>query len=299
MVEIGFKKPNNAVIQGPYKGGSPLVEFLDVGTVANMYPGRLVQRENTDYDTKVGGVGSGNKDPFGWLGYEQASDNFRPATRATIYVLDDVAPVHSGAGFRVRASLAAGFTVNKGDLLGAWSNGEVMGPLISTPAGLALRIPFTKNASELDTSIDIAAGIMAYDAFVDITTLAASSTVDFGILSGEAGGDADGFLDGVSGAAAGVVYPDLNDTTEANLTLGVLLGDHIKSGDTTPEFSPIRKAYIFDGTAKSLTYTTSNHSVAGNLYLTLGGPGFMAVARAEETVDASAAAAAIWARSLI
>ncbi len=123
MVQLGFVKPSNDVIQGDSPKGSPFVEFLQIKTVANMYPGRLVERDTTDYQCKVG-TAAGKV--MGWLGYAEAPSEFKPATRDTIYVVNDTAPVHSGAGFRVRGSLQSGQNVVKGEKLVAGAAGELV-----------------------------------------------------------------------------------------------------------------------------------------------------------------------------
>ena len=62
------------------------------------------------------------------------------------------------------------------------------------------------------------------DVFLDVTTLeatGATKTIDIGTLSTDSG-DADGFLDGASVAAAGIIRGSL---TNAAVTRGVLLTD--------------------------------------------------------------------------
>lgn len=120
MVQIGFTKPNNDVIQGD----SPFVEFLMIKTVANCYPGRLVTRDTDDSHIKVNPVAA-TASPVGWLGYALAFSSHKPTNRDTIYAVNASAPVHKGKGFRVRASLASGENVVKGAPLVAAANGEV------------------------------------------------------------------------------------------------------------------------------------------------------------------------------
>jgi hypothetical protein len=74
-----------------------------------------VKEDTHDNDIEVCGAG----DPcIGVLGYEQASKKYRPATRATIYVAGDQAPVLSGPGTIVMLYLSAtGATIVKGDKL--------------------------------------------------------------------------------------------------------------------------------------------------------------------------------------
>jgi len=80
-----------------------------------------------------------------------------------------------------------------------------------------------------------------------VTVLEASRTIDWGLLSTESGGDADGFADGLTTAAAAMVKPTLVSTGQ---TLGVLLRvDESGAGVLVPE------QHRLDGTAKTLSYT--------------------------------------------
>jgi hypothetical protein len=135
MVQLGFVKPNNDVIQGDFPHGSPFMQLLQIKTVANMYPGRLVIRDTTDYQVGVGGA-SGHV--IGWLGYGEAPTGFKPATRTTIYAVNDTAPVHSGGGFRVRASLAIGQNVVKGQRLMPAAAGELTDYVAATDDAVAI-----------------------------------------------------------------------------------------------------------------------------------------------------------------
>jgi hypothetical protein len=95
--------------------GQPDVQYLNVETVANCYPGRFVKRDTHDNDVEVCGAAGV---PIGVLGYEQASKKYRPATRATIYVASDQAPVLKGPGTVVMLYLSAdAATIVKGDPL--------------------------------------------------------------------------------------------------------------------------------------------------------------------------------------
>lgn len=135
MVQLGFVKPNNDVIQGDFPHGSPMVQYLQIETVANMYPGRLVKRDTTDYQVEVCGA-SGHA--IGWLGYGEAPDADKPTTRTTIYTVLATAPVHSGGGFRVRASLASGQNVVKGQRLMPAAAGELTDYVAATDDAVAI-----------------------------------------------------------------------------------------------------------------------------------------------------------------
>lgn len=93
-----------------------------VETATNMYPGRLVEVGTNDDDVVVGTAGG---DVYGWLGYEQTSKKYRPATVDTIYSADDQATVINGSGIIVVASLGFPATVTKGERLTSSAAGEV------------------------------------------------------------------------------------------------------------------------------------------------------------------------------
>jgi hypothetical protein len=103
--------------------GEPLVEELEIKTVATMYPGRLVERDTNDSSVKAGTAAG---PVMGWLGYEQAHKNYRPADKTTIYKVNDEAPVLFGGHFVIIGSLQSGQNVTKGAKLVAAAAGELL-----------------------------------------------------------------------------------------------------------------------------------------------------------------------------
>lgn len=293
MVQTGYNTPYHKIIMG----GNPLVQELKIETATNCYPGRLVTRGTNDDDAVVGdGIGA----PIGWLGYEQAGV-FMPDSITTLYDANAQAPVLSGAGnlIYMPSGLAAGTVAAKRDPLLSWGGGQVV-PGVSMGGRYAIKIPFTKNTSESDTGVDLPAGVLVTGALIQVTTAASGGTIDVGILSTESGGDADGFIDGVSCAATGFVVPNNVDATAANNTMGVLLVESdILSADGTALYYSVPVPYKTDGTAKSVSYTTSNHTIAGNILLFIESPGVQLVGKAEKSVSAASAAADLQVRTLI
>ena len=96
--------------------GQPDIQYLNLETASECYPGRFVTKGTHDNDVVVCGAGGV---PVGVLGYEQASKKDRPATRATIYVVDAQVPVlKRGKGATVMLYLSAdAATIVKGDKL--------------------------------------------------------------------------------------------------------------------------------------------------------------------------------------
>lgn len=120
MADVGYgPKPTNKIIVA----GQPLTQILKVETVANVYPGRLVEKGTNDDDIKVGTAGG---DVIGWAGYENTIKKHRPATVDTIYLVNAQIAVEHGGGFVIVASLADGETITKGERLCAGANGEVV-----------------------------------------------------------------------------------------------------------------------------------------------------------------------------
>ena len=117
--DYGWRKPTNKIVVA----GCPLVANYKVEDATTMYAGRLVIKGTTDADIKVCPV-TATSYPTGWLGYEQTSPSYRPATVDTIYLINSYAAVLSGGGFIIVASLATG-TPAKGAPLCQAAAGEV------------------------------------------------------------------------------------------------------------------------------------------------------------------------------
>jgi len=106
---VGPQPANGIVVSG-----QPKVQYLNIETVANCYPGRFVTKGTHDNDLAVCGAAG---IPVGVLGYEHASKKYRPSTRDTIFKVNDQAPVLTGPGVTVLLYLAQSQTVIKGDKL--------------------------------------------------------------------------------------------------------------------------------------------------------------------------------------
>lgn len=132
-----------------------------------------------------------------------------------------------------------------------------------------MKIPFVKSTSERDTGVDLPNNALVHDVFVEVTTAVSGATINVGLLSSETGGVSDGFLKGASCSSAGVVFPVLTSTTSGGQTLGSYLkATEIKSADTTAIYLAVRKIhYAGSVTAKRVSYTTSDHTIAGNIYI--------------------------------
>lgn len=134
------------------------------------------------------------------------------------------------------------------------------------PGVFLLEFDIDRAAGETDTGYDFKKGDVILGACVDVQTAeatAATKTIDVGLLSTEAGGDADGFLDGVVTSANAVVQGDIVATDGVNQNyiaaapkLGALLRSGLLGSDLAAEAAAlIPRPHVCDGTAKSLTYT--------------------------------------------
>jgi hypothetical protein len=256
LTDLGYTKITNDVIIGD----SPRRADLNVETATNMYPGRLATKGTTDFDLIVN---TAVLPPAGWLGYGYANSAAKPATRATAYAADILAPIHKGGGFPVRSRLAAGANVSRYDMVANWAAGQVIGPVSPGDNGLWLKVPFVKKTSEFDTTIDLPANMLVADTLVEVVTNVASGTIDIGLLSSESGGDADGFVDGQDCATAGIFRPGATLTTGSNEVYysaairGALLRSLTAGSDLATDVGTYEEiVHLCDGTAKSLTYTT-------------------------------------------
>lgn len=283
MADTGYVTPTGKIV---VRGEAPIKIEKNIGTVANCYPGRLVIKETTDYDVAVA---DGVSPPIGFLGYEDTNENERPATKGTIYVVEDKAMVLAGGGFAILGKLAAGFAVTMGDLLLSWSNGRVVpGAMINGCA--AIKVPYTKNTSAKDTGIDIPGGVIIRDVVVQSVVADASGTIDVGFINAVESGDEDGLLDGEALAATGFRIHNMVDASDASNTFGAYLYEvAIKDATGTPVYYRVPKmpGYVTDGTIKSLSYTTSNHTQSGFLFVVIDSPGIVPVGRAGESMAAA------------
>ncbi len=135
------------------------------------------------------------------------------------------------------------------------------------------------SAAEVDTGLDLpVANLIVTDAFLRVTAIDATETLEVGILSSESGGDADGFLDLMDVGTAGLVNPYPTVTNGSNIDYhatngsiyGVFLSQLIAGADAVATVGGFeRRNYRTDGTAKSISYTetTGGDTLAGYLYL--------------------------------
>ncbi len=136
-------------------------------------------------------------------------------------------------------------------------------------------IPFssadTSDATETDTGFDLPTNgaVLPMGIGVDVTNAASTETIDVGILASESGGDANGFIalgaltTAASIIAGNVVTVGSNESYLASTTLGALVHDFAVGTDVnedTGQSSP--KAYVCNGTAKSISYTLTTGTAA-------------------------------------
>lgn len=296
----GIQKPTNKIVASASR--PPMIQELKIETVANMYAGRLVQPGTNNDDIVVGDASKA----MGWLGYEDTAPIYRPDTVDTIYVVNDKAAMLNGGGFNPVASLATPSVVKRGDGLANWAAGQLIGPAYPAVGGIILEIPFTNSAAAaVDTGIDIPGDVLVKNCYIDVTTEVAASTIDVGFINAVEGGDEDGLIDGVACTATGPIQPGITtagstETYMASTTKGALLTTFLAGADVVGDVGTnVEHPYKTDGTIKSLSYTTNDKAIVGNIMVELAYPGLKIVAEAEEDKNASSAAADIIVRSVI
>jgi hypothetical protein len=116
------------------------------------------------------------------------------------------------------------------------------------------------------TEIALPKGFVVTDVFGEVLVVDSGATVDVGLASGETGGDANGFIDGMSLATLGFVRPNVTRTLGssadyyASTTRGALLADFTVGADTSAatigNYQEIE--HVCDGTAKTISVSGSS-----------------------------------------
>jgi hypothetical protein len=139
------------------------------------------------------------------------------------------------------------------------------------------KIPFSAQTSETDTGFDLPDKCEVLDVLVDVQTSEAGRTIDVGLLSSESGGDADGFIVGLSIASTGLARGQAEtaigtyETYWGSNTRGALMSDYVAGSDSAGDHGLYNeKPHLSDSvTAKSVSYSCSagTLSAAGYIYL--------------------------------
>jgi hypothetical protein len=133
------------------------------------------------------------------------------------------------------------------------------------------KIPITRVAStaEQDTLVDLPAKSLVQAVYIEVVTAevtGTTKTILVGTLSSESGGDADGFIVGVSVASTGIKIPSL---VNGAVTVGALSKETIT--DSGAATSAVRVPYATTAnTAKSISYTLASNNWAefvGNIVI--------------------------------
>lgn len=141
-----------------------------------------------------------------------------------------------------------------------------------------LTISTTPTGSEQDTTWDLPAKALVLDIWVDVTAAevtGTTKTLDVGLLSSESGGDADGFIAGLSVASTGVKVPgyarDGGSAYFDTNTKGVLISSFVQGSGTDDRGLYAVKAHSAGSvTAKSVSYTAGDtdwNEFRGSIYI--------------------------------
>lgn len=293
--ESGYNTPVGKVVVR----GTPAIQIgKQVETATNVKPGRLLKMGTTEAEVKVH---DGVSAPRFWCGWEQASSNFRKEAIGTAFDADDTAPCLAGGNFAILAKQAPGFISKTGDRMFSWGASGQVAPGDYINGCAAVRINFEKKTSEFDTGVDLDAGMWVKDVIGEATVGGAGGvTLTVGLLASESG-DADGFLAAEVMASNTRISHNIGPTATGAQTLGAFLKTtQIKDADGTYTVQLNGAGKVGDGTAKSISYTTSNTTgLTGYIWVLMGGPGVSEVGVCAEGVDSSAAEADVIVESKI
>jgi hypothetical protein len=112
--DLLFRKPSIAVIQGDSEPMYGVVAAT--ATVTYLKPGKLLSMLTNTGEVDIAGEADASFN-LGILGYEYTPDEYRPATRDTIYAVGDHVAIHAKPGMRFRGFLMNSAAVNPGDTL--------------------------------------------------------------------------------------------------------------------------------------------------------------------------------------
>lgn len=181
-------------------------------------------------------------------------------TRGSIaFSIDSVTPLESTVDAYIMAPggqfvIARG--IKSGDPTEVWVDTAERNQNMVVPFNIA----DTTATTETDTGFNFVAGmvIMPHPA-IFVTAIDATETIDVGLLSGESGGDADGFLALLSVGTLGAVSGSMTSTP----TVGALLRETVTADAGTAQ---MRKPNVI-AAAVSLTYTLTAGSDTGAGYI--------------------------------
>ena len=109
-----FRKPSLAIVQGD---DAPMFGVVAAtATATYLYPGKLVSMLTNDGEIDIAGTADASFN-LGILGYEYTPDEYRPATRDTVYAVGDHVAIHAKPGMRFRGFLMNSAAVYPGDML--------------------------------------------------------------------------------------------------------------------------------------------------------------------------------------
>jgi len=163
------------------------------------------------------------------------------------------------------ASLPHYTTIYAMDINGNVTNNALTGQLVTVLAGQI--VPGA--ASETSTGFNLPANAILTNVFLNVLTpetSGATKTVEVGLLSSETGGNASGFLNGVSVASAGLVLGGAtvvvggSNTYYSATSKGVFLANFLAGGNVADEYGlnyehPFLTSSV---TAKTISYTPAS-----------------------------------------
>ena len=284
MTETGFQNQTATIF--------PLgvVDRVEKNVQTAVYPGRLVVRGTTDYDVVPADC---VQFPIGFMGFEKSPGPSQPASITTAWTTGVVGPVGKCVGRPVfiPGGLMPGFSVSEGDVVVPWGTNGQVAPAVIIDGKVAVKIPFAQGSGEIDTGVDIPAGLQIADVKLNVITAVSGATISVGIKSTQPSGSATGFINAESAATSGIVGHVNESTTSGNITLGSFLNAAtIKSADVTPIYYAVSKGYPVVSGTQRITYTTSASAIAGFILVFVNSAGIIPVGHAEYSATATSTA---------
>lgn len=141
------------------------------------------------------------------------------------------------------------------------------------------KIAFSDGTGENSTGIVLPAKAIVREVFIHVTTaeaVGATKTLTVGPTSTETGGDADGYIAGVSVAATGTILPGVtftvgaSETFVASTTFGVLLGTISAGNDVATDVGTFVPKFHVNNNGNTISWTPGSAdwtAFAGELYV--------------------------------
>jgi len=300
-----FNVPDNANSTIQFGHDAADIETTQLITGTTAYPGSLLTEDTTVGESKVC---TSILPARGWLVLEDTPNYYRKARTTDTYdgafANDDrVGITRSAIGAVVKARVAKYSVLKMNEYVCNWAGGEVYGPCTAGGNGIWIGVPWVFNDNSVtSTGVILPLGVIQ-DALVEVTTVDATETMDFGLSTG----DENGFVAAIDVATAGMtpctttITAGTKESYFASSTYGAFLVTVTAGSNTTTDVGTyLRHPYECAGTlAVCNTGTAGSDTGVGIIWFSVFHNDLQIVGQAMEAIDASAAATTGLIKSLI